>query len=149
MTRCKNHRKRTVQIFVKVDGSKVTPMVVSLTDDKVEDVMKWIQKDEDAYFYTFLHLHFTFFFIFLHVLHLFTFFTLFSHFFHFYTYDIFTFFTFFIFFTFKNLYFHACSDVFSTFLFVFCLIFMLCLPLLHLLHLLHMFALFFTHFYFL
>ena len=38
-----------VQIFVKVDGSKVTPMEVSLTDDKVEDVMRRIQKDEGAY----------------------------------------------------------------------------------------------------
>ena len=38
-----------VQIFVKVNGSKVTPMEVSLTDDKVEDVMRRIQKDEDAY----------------------------------------------------------------------------------------------------
>ena len=49
VTRSKKHRKRTVQIFVKVDGSKVTPMEVCLTDDKVEDVMKRIQKDEDAY----------------------------------------------------------------------------------------------------
>ena len=47
VTRSKKHRKRTVQIFVNVDGSKVTPMEVSLTDDKVEDVMKRIQKDED------------------------------------------------------------------------------------------------------
>ena len=46
VTRAKKHRKRTVQIFVKVDGSKVTPVEVSLTDDKVEDVMKRIQKDE-------------------------------------------------------------------------------------------------------
>ena len=44
----RKHRRRTVQIFVKVDGSKVTPMEVSLTDDKVEDVMRRIQKDEDA-----------------------------------------------------------------------------------------------------
>ena len=35
-------RRKTVQIFVKVDGSKVTPMEVSLTDDKVEDVMRQI-----------------------------------------------------------------------------------------------------------
>ena len=49
VTRSKKHRKRTVHIFVKVDGSKVTPMEVSLTDDKVEDVMKRIHKDEDAY----------------------------------------------------------------------------------------------------
>ena len=45
----KKHRKRTVQIFVNGYGAKVTPMEVSLTDDKVEDVMKRIQKDEDAY----------------------------------------------------------------------------------------------------
>ena len=42
-------QKRTVQIFVKVNGSKVILMEVSLTDDKVEDVMKRIQKDEDAH----------------------------------------------------------------------------------------------------
>ena len=42
-------KKKTVQIFVKVDGSKVSPMEVSLTDDRVEDVMKRIQKDEDVY----------------------------------------------------------------------------------------------------
>ena len=38
-----------VQIFVKVNGSKATLMEVNLTDDKVEDVMRRIQKDEDAY----------------------------------------------------------------------------------------------------
>ena len=38
-------QRRMIQIFVKVDGSKVTPMEVSLTDDKVEDVMRQIQKD--------------------------------------------------------------------------------------------------------
>ena len=38
-----------VQILVKVNGSKATPMEVNLTDDKVEDVMRRIQKDEDAY----------------------------------------------------------------------------------------------------
>ena len=47
--RNKRQRKRTVQIFVKVNGSKVTPMEVNLTDDKVEDVMRQIQKDEAAY----------------------------------------------------------------------------------------------------
>ena len=40
---------RMVQIFVKVNGSKATPMEVNLTDDKVEDVMKRIQTVEDAY----------------------------------------------------------------------------------------------------
>ena len=49
-------RKRTrgksckmVQIFVKVNGSKATPMDVNLTDDKVEDMMRQVQKDEDTY----------------------------------------------------------------------------------------------------
>ena len=42
-------KRKTVQIFVKVDGSKVSPMEVSLTDDRVEDVMRRIQNDEDAY----------------------------------------------------------------------------------------------------
>ena len=42
-------RKKMVQIFVKVDGSRVTPVEVNLTDDKVEDVMRQIQKDEDVY----------------------------------------------------------------------------------------------------
>ena len=46
----KNRRQRQmVQIFVKVNGSKATPMEVNLTDDKVEDVIRRIQKDEDAY----------------------------------------------------------------------------------------------------
>ena len=48
VTRNKRQRKM-VQIFVKANGSKATPMEVSLTDDKVEDVMRQIQKDEDAY----------------------------------------------------------------------------------------------------
>ena len=38
-----------VQIFVKVDEAKVTPIEVSLTDGKVEDVMRQVQKDEDVY----------------------------------------------------------------------------------------------------
>ena len=42
-------RKKMVQIFVKVNGSKTSPMEVSLTDDRVEDVMRQIQKDEDVY----------------------------------------------------------------------------------------------------
>ena len=45
----RKRRRKTVQIFVKVDGCKVTPMEVSLTDDKVEDVMRQVQKDEDKY----------------------------------------------------------------------------------------------------
>ena len=46
--RNKRQRKRTVQIFVKVNESKAFPLDV-LTDDKVEDVKRRIQKDEDAY----------------------------------------------------------------------------------------------------
>ena len=46
-TRKKNCKM--VQIFVKVNGPKATPMEVNLTDDKVEDVMRQIQKDEDEY----------------------------------------------------------------------------------------------------
>ena len=38
-----------VQMFVKVDEATVTPREVSLADDKVEDVMRQIQKDEDVY----------------------------------------------------------------------------------------------------
>ena len=46
--RNKRQKKRTIQIFVKVNESKAFPLDVS-RDDKVEDVMKRIQKDEDAY----------------------------------------------------------------------------------------------------
>ena len=38
-----------IQIFVKVNGPKTTPIEVNLTDDKVEDMLKQIQKDEDVY----------------------------------------------------------------------------------------------------
>ena len=38
-----------VQIFVKVDEATAIPMDVSLTDGKVEDVMRQVQKDEDVY----------------------------------------------------------------------------------------------------
>ena len=48
VTRNKRQRKM-VQIFVKVDEDKVTPMDVSLTDGKVKDVMRKVQKDEDVY----------------------------------------------------------------------------------------------------
>ena len=48
VTRNKRQRKM-VQVFVKVDEVKVTPMEVSLTDGKVENVMRQIQKDEDVY----------------------------------------------------------------------------------------------------
>ena len=42
-------KRKTVQIFVKVNGSKATPMEVSLSDDKVEDVLRQVQNDEDVY----------------------------------------------------------------------------------------------------
>ena len=48
-TEVTRRRRKMVQIFVKVDGSKVNPMEVSLTDDKVEDVLRQVQNDEDAY----------------------------------------------------------------------------------------------------
>ena len=48
VTRSRKQRKRTVQIFVEVDGSKATPMEVSLTDDKVDDVLRQIPNGEDV-----------------------------------------------------------------------------------------------------
>ena len=48
VTRNRRQRKM-VQIFVRVNGSKATPMDVMLANDKVEDVMRRIQNDEDAY----------------------------------------------------------------------------------------------------
>ena len=42
-------RRKTVQIFVKMNESKAIPMEVNLANDKVEDVMRRIQNDEDAY----------------------------------------------------------------------------------------------------
>ena len=36
-----------VQIFVKVNGSKVTPIELNLTDDKVEDIIRQVQNDEE------------------------------------------------------------------------------------------------------
>ena len=48
VTRNRRQRKM-IQIFVKVNGSKSTPIEVNLTDDRVEDVMRRIQNDEDAY----------------------------------------------------------------------------------------------------
>ena len=41
-------RKRTIQIFVKVNESKAFPLDVS-PDDRVNDVIRQIQSDEDAY----------------------------------------------------------------------------------------------------
>ena len=49
VTGSRKQRKKTVQIFVKVDGSKATPMEVSLTDDKVDDVTSQIPNGEDVY----------------------------------------------------------------------------------------------------
>ena len=48
VTRSKK-QKKMIQIFVKVNESKTTPIEVNLTDDKVEDMLKQIQKDEDVY----------------------------------------------------------------------------------------------------
>ena len=45
----RKRRRKTVQIFVKTDGSKATPIEVNLTDDRVEDVVRQVQNDEDAY----------------------------------------------------------------------------------------------------
>ena len=45
----KKKKWKTVQIFVRVNGSKATLMDVNLADDKVEDVVRRIQNDEDAY----------------------------------------------------------------------------------------------------
>ena len=39
-------QKKMIQIYVKVNGWKVTPMEVNLTDDKVEDVTKRIPNSE-------------------------------------------------------------------------------------------------------
>ena len=38
-----------IQIYVKVDGGKVIPTEVNLTDDKVEDVMRQFLSSEDMY----------------------------------------------------------------------------------------------------
>ena len=46
--RNRRQRKRTVQIFVKVKESKAFPLDVS-PDDRVNDVIRQIQSDEDAY----------------------------------------------------------------------------------------------------
>ena len=42
-------RRKTVQIFVKMNESKAIPMEVNLANDKVEDVIRRIQNDEDTY----------------------------------------------------------------------------------------------------
>ena len=48
VTRNKKQKRRMVQIFVKVNESKTFPLDVS-PDDKVNDVIKQIQKEEDVY----------------------------------------------------------------------------------------------------
>ena len=48
VTRNRRQRK-VVQIFVKMNESKAVPLEVNLANDKVEDVMRRIQNDEDAY----------------------------------------------------------------------------------------------------
>ena len=49
MTRRKNHRKRTVQIFVKMDGGKTSAMEMEMSD-KVDDIVKKIPiSDRDVY----------------------------------------------------------------------------------------------------
>ena len=48
VTRSKK-QKKMIQIFVNVNGPKTIPTEVNLTDDKVEDMLKRIQKDEDVY----------------------------------------------------------------------------------------------------
>ena len=49
VTRSQRQKKKLIQIFVRMNGSKATPMELNLADDKVEDVMRRIQNDEDAY----------------------------------------------------------------------------------------------------
>ena len=49
VTRSKKHRKRTVQIFVKVDGGKISAMEMDMSD-KVDDIAKKIPiSDQDEY----------------------------------------------------------------------------------------------------
>ena len=49
VTRSKKERKRTVQIFVKVDGGKTSVMEME-TSDKVDDIVKKILiSDQDVY----------------------------------------------------------------------------------------------------
>ena len=48
VTRSKREKKRTIQTFVKVNESRTFPPDVS-TDDKVNDVIRQIQSEEDVY----------------------------------------------------------------------------------------------------
>ena len=48
VTRNKREKRRTIQIFVKVNESRTFPLDVS-PDDKVDDVIKQIQSEEDMY----------------------------------------------------------------------------------------------------
>ena len=45
----RRRRKKMIQIFVRVNESKAISMEVSLTDDKVEDVLRQVQNVEDTY----------------------------------------------------------------------------------------------------
>ena len=42
-------QKKMIQIYVKVNGGKVIPTEVNLTDDKVEDVMRQVPSSDDMY----------------------------------------------------------------------------------------------------
>ena len=48
VTRNKREKRRTIQIFVKVNESRTFPLDVS-PDDKVDDVIRQIQSEEDMY----------------------------------------------------------------------------------------------------
>ena len=48
VTRNKREKRRTIQIFVKVNESRTFPLDVS-PEDKVDDVIKQIQSEEDVY----------------------------------------------------------------------------------------------------
>ena len=48
VTRNKREKRRTIQTFVKVNESRTFPQDVS-PDDKIGDVIKQIQSEEDVY----------------------------------------------------------------------------------------------------
>ena len=49
VTRKQKPKRRMIQIYVKVNGGRVIPTEVNLTDDKVEDLMRQIPSSEDMY----------------------------------------------------------------------------------------------------
>ena len=49
VTRSKKHRKRTVQIFVKVDGGKTSAMEMEMSDKVDDNVKKIPNSDQDVY----------------------------------------------------------------------------------------------------